>query len=104
MIELTADSWGTKVTSGAVTVELEGLGTNRMGGLVCQLDYGNSETEQVSLTIDSEGFFEIVSDTRPLNVELGGNVLIEAEDPNNIGLWQYSWNPISKFLRGRVAL
>lgn len=104
MIELTAESWGTKVTSGAVTVELDGLGTNRIGALVCQLEYRTSETEQVSLSIDSQGFFEVLSDTRPLNVELGGNVLIEAQDPNNIGLWQYSWNPISKVLRGRVAL
>lgn len=104
MIELTAPSWGLKVTSGAVTVELDGIGTNRQGGLVCQLNYGLTETDEFSLVINSEGFFEVVSETRPVDVELGGNVLMEAEDPTKLGLWEYVWNPISKILRGRVAL
>ncbi|MGL5193797.1 MAG: hypothetical protein ACRC8Y_09345 [Chroococcales cyanobacterium] len=104
MIELVAEIWGTKVTAGAVTVELDGLGTNRIGALICQLDSGLSQTEESSLILDTQGFFEVISETRPTNVELGGNILIEAEDPNNIGLWQYSWNPVSKILKGRVAL
>jgi len=104
MIELVAENWNNKVTSGAVTIELDSMGSNRIGALVCQLDYRSTETEKTTLNIDVNGYFEIISETKPLNVELGGNILIEAQDPNNIGLWEYSWNPVSKILRGRVEI
>lgn len=104
MIELTADVWNKQITRGALLVELDGLGTNRIGAITCQLDYGRSQRESFELLFDREGFFEVISETRPLFVEISGNVLIEAEDPTNIKIWEYYWNPASKVLTGKVAV
>jgi hypothetical protein len=102
MIELTANIWNKQITRGALLVELDGLGTNRIGAITCQLDYGRSQSESLELVFDREGFFEVMSDTRPLFVEISGNVLIEAQDPTNIKIWEYYWNSSSKVLKGRV--
>jgi hypothetical protein len=104
MIELTADIWNKQITRGALLVELDGLRTNRVGAITCQLDYGRSQSESLGLMFDREGVFEVISETRPLFVEISGNVLIEAQDPTNIRIWEYYWNPASKVLTGRVNI
>jgi hypothetical protein len=103
MIEFVSTTWPNTITQGAVCVELEMPGL-RQGALCCEIGYKFAKSESLSLTVDSYGFFEILVDTQPLDLEVSGNRFTEAADPNNLNIWEYSWNPISKLLKGRVAI
>lgn len=64
----------------------------------------NIQQETFSLKIDDEGFFSIIVDSQPIDLFIDGNLLIEAENPEYIRIFEYIWNPISKILTGRVQI
>lgn len=78
--------------------------SDNQGVISCEISSENNQSETLELTIDENGYFSILTQSQPINLLVDGNLLIEANDFNNIQTLEFTWNPISKILIGRMPI